>query len=163
MGSSGDTVWARVEGRATFQISPGLKKYAAERMLDGFRRFVVDLSDCETMDSTFMGTLAGIALHLGEIGQGDLKVVNANKRAASLLSNLGLDQLFEVLEAGAPGVRFPEPVQFTEANGTRLTQEESRAQMLDAHQALVEADAENAVRFRDVLEVLGQDARTDGA
>ena len=163
MGSSGDTVWARVEGRATFQISPGLKKYAAERMLDGFRRFVVDLSDCETMDSTFMGTLAGIALHLGEIGQGDLKVVNANKRASSLLSNLGLDQLFEVLEAGASGVRFPEPVQFTEANGTRLTQEESRAQMLDAHQALVEADAENAVRFRDVLEVLGQDARTDGA
>jgi anti-anti-sigma regulatory factor len=164
VGSAGDTVWAKVEGRATFQISPGLKKYSADMMRRGFRRFVVDLQDCETMDSTFMGTLAGISLHLAEIGQGDLKVIHANSRTASLLSNLGLDQIFEVIEAGADtpaGRPAPDPKALTEANGVKLSEEEVRKQMLDAHQALVAAEPQNAVRFQNVIEVLEQ-AGTSG-
>ncbi len=40
-----------------------------------------------------MGTLAGIALRLRELGQGNLRVTNLNERNSDLLSNLGLDQL----------------------------------------------------------------------
>jgi len=128
-------------------------------MRHGFRRFVVDLQDCETMDSTFMGTLAGISLHLAEIGQGDLKVIHANSRTASLLSNLGLDQIFEVIEAGTdtPAIRrAPAPETLTEISSVHFNQEEVRKQMLDAHQALVAAEPQNATRFQNVIEVLEQ-------
>jgi hypothetical protein len=59
----------------------------------GAREFIVDLCNCPAMDSTFMGTLAGISLWLRELGEGCLSVVNLNKRNAESLCNLGLNQL----------------------------------------------------------------------
>jgi anti-anti-sigma regulatory factor len=47
----------------------------------GHREFVVDLGDCELMDSTFMGTLAGVALRLREIGQGELGLLLRQSRS----------------------------------------------------------------------------------
>src|SRR5437764_10488259 len=62
----------------------------------GYREFVVDLVDCVMMDSTFMGTMAGLALRLKELGQGHLRVVHCGERSRQLLSGLGLDQLFQI-------------------------------------------------------------------
>src|ERR1043166_9617347 len=67
----------------------------------GYREFVVDLAHCVMMDSTFMGTLAGVALRLKELGQGHLHVVHCGDRSRELLSGLGLDQLLDVQENGA--------------------------------------------------------------
>ena len=89
-------VWVKVEGRGTFQNSAGLKEFVKQMIQRGYRDFVVDLRDCEQMDSTFMGTLAGVALRLRELGQGGLRTINVNDRNCGLLSSLGLDQLFHV-------------------------------------------------------------------
>src|SRR5688500_16405669 len=67
----------------------------------GYRQFVLDLKECPGLDSTFMGTRAGIALRLREIGQGELRVTNLNERNRDLLANLGLDQLFPMEEPGS--------------------------------------------------------------
>lgn len=122
----------------------------------GHREFVVDLRGCELMDSTFMGTLAGVALRLRELGQGTLRVVNVNERNSGLLSNLGLDQLFEVepLVPGKPEVT-PSSVQLHRAATPGPTAE--KEVVLSAHEALVEADAANEAKFRDVLEYLRQE------
>jgi anti-anti-sigma factor len=87
-------VWVRVNGRGSFQNSAGLKDFAAEMTARGHREFVVDLKDCELMDSTFLGTLAGIALKLRPAGQ--LRVIRANDRCRSVMANLGLDRVFTV-------------------------------------------------------------------
>lgn len=128
----------------------------------GYRRFVVDLNECELMDSTFMGTLAGIALRLRELGQGDLQVVRVKERNESLLSNLGLNHLFQVLGEGDPAT--PEPpdkgrLETTQSGPSAGTT--THATVLSAHEALVEADADNAARFRDVLEYLKQQPPPD--
>src|ERR1043165_1280780 len=91
---SGPEVWIRVEGRGSFQNSPALKEFTRRLMEDGRREFVVDLKNCPAMDSTFMGTLAGLAIRLREAGGGALWVVNRNERNAELLAGLGLDPLF---------------------------------------------------------------------
>lgn len=121
----------------------------------GFREFQIDLCKCPVMDSTFMGTMAGIALRLRELGQGWLKVVNLNERNRDLLANLGLDQLFTIGEddgeAGAVAPRSPLPI----AGGdSKVARAET---MLAAHEACVEANPENAAKFKDVLEYLKQD------
>jgi anti-sigma B factor antagonist len=151
------TVWVKVEGRGTFQNSAGLKEFVKQMIQRGFRDFVVDLSDCEQMDSTFMGTLAGVALRLREIGQGGLRAVNVNERNTGLLSSLGLDQLFSVEPAAGGGEEVPDEARLREAVPARAGAEAQKKMVLEAHEALVEAEAANAVKFKDVLEYMRQE------
>lgn len=154
------TVWVKVEGRGSFQNSAGLKEFVKQMIQRGFREFVVDLRDCEQMDSTFMGTLAGVALRLREIGQGSLRVINVNERNADLLGSLGLDQLFAVENIGAGVEPAPASAELHEAVAKAKTSEAQKQTVLEAHEALVEADSANAVKFKDVLEFMRQELNT---
>src|SRR4026207_471676 len=102
VGTIDRTVCVRVEGKGSFLNSTGLKEFAKEMTNRGFREFIVDLRNCPVMDSTFMGTLTGIALRLGELGQGGLRVIDLNERNGDLLCNLGLDRLL-IMDRGAAG------------------------------------------------------------
>lgn len=125
----------------------------------GCRHFVVDLNGCPVMDSTFMGTLAGIALRLREFGNGSLLVRNANERNADLLQNLGLNNLFEVESKGS-GLAPESMVGTAPLEADHPTDRLDQAEcMIEAHEALVDADPENLARFKDVLEYLKQDLR----
>jgi anti-sigma B factor antagonist len=103
------------------------------------------------MDSTFMGTMAGLALRLRELGEGHLQVVHCGQRSRDLLSGLGLDQLFRISSNGASAP------QCQELEKSAVGKQEQAQQMLDAHQALCDAAPENLPRFKDVLEYLKQD------
>lgn len=151
------TVWVKVEGRGTFQNSAGLKEFVKQMIQRGFRDFVVDLRECEQMDSTFMGTLAGVALRLREIGQGGLRVVNVNERNTGLLSSLGLDQLFSVEPSGTGESEVPDESRLREAVPAKTGAEEQKKMVLEAHEALVEAESANAVKFKDVLDYMRQE------
>lgn len=155
VGTAQRTVWVRVEGKGSFLNSTGLKEFAKEMVNRGFREFTVDLKNCPVMDSTFMGTLAGVALRLRELGQGNLRVVNLNERNQDLLANLGLDQLFIM------GVTVSEPPSAEPAqqplSAAASNKEDQARTMLEAHEAVVEANPENAAKFKDVLEYLKQD------
>src|SRR4249920_1273298 len=89
-------VWVRVQGSGLSTNSTALRDFARKMMHRGAREFIVDLCNCPMMDSTFMGTLAGISLWLGELDEGRVSVVNLNERNAESLCSLGLDQLFNV-------------------------------------------------------------------
>jgi anti-anti-sigma regulatory factor len=155
VGTTHKIVWIKVEGKGSFLNSAGVKEFAKEMVNRGHREFVVDLRNCPVMDSTFMGTLAMIALRLREIGQGSLHVVNLNERNHDLLTNLGLDQLFSM---DACGVREGGPAVRNTLPPTTAADHSSQAEtMLEAHEALVEADPENLTKFKDVLEYLKQD------
>jgi len=155
VGTTDRVVWIRVEGKGSFLNSTGLKDFAKEMVNRGFREFVVDLKNCPVMDSTFMGTLTGIALRLGELGQGGLRVMNLNQRNRDLLCNLGLDRLFTMdcaATAAAPATQQT-PLQ---VNGAENKDACART-MIEAHEACIEANPENAAKFKDVLEFLKQD------
>ncbi len=153
VGCSSQAVWIRVDGKGSFQNSPGMKEFAREMVNRGYRHFVIDLNRCPVMDSTFMGTMAGIALRLREIGQGGVTVVNLNERNTDLLCNLGLDQIFEISSDTSHSEEVPaEPLAQSPTDKT-----ERARTMLEAHEALVEADGENETKFKDVLEYLKQD------
>lgn len=108
------------------------------------------------MDSTFMGTLAAVALRLREIGQGHLHVVHCGQRSHDLLSGLGLDQIFDIRSNGAVAPECQE-VKKNPADEAAAKKKETTETMLEAHQALCEAAPENLSRFKDVLEYLKQD------
>ncbi len=123
----------------------------------GFRQFVIDLENCELMDSTFMGTMAGIALRLRELGSGSLTVLRANERNTSLLENLGLDHLFS--SSLPEGTKDPSAAQPTDEipPGPVAGADDERATMITAHETLVEVSPANEAKFRDVIELLKQE------
>ncbi len=157
VGVSGPSVWVRVEGKGTFLNSGNFKQFGREMLERGYREFVVDLNECAMMDSTFMGTMAGLALRLRELGEGHLQVVHCRQRSRDLLSGLGLDQLFQITANGASAPQC-ETLQKSD-----LGKREQAKQMLDAHEALCEAAPENLPRFKDVLEYLKQDLHEKSA
>jgi anti-sigma B factor antagonist len=158
VGVTNRAVYVRVAGKGSFQNSPALKEFSKQMLERGFRNFVVDLQGCSVMDSTFMGTLAGIALRLREFGNGTLLVRNANERNWDLLRNLGLNNLFDVQSKAADLTESV--VEAAPLDADRVVGRNDQAEcMIEAHEALVDADPENLARFKDVLEYLKQDLR----
>lgn len=157
VGCNNKIAWIKVAGKGSFQNSSGMKDFAREMMNRGLREFVVDLENCPVMDSTFMGTLAGMALRLRELGTGTLHAINLNPRNRDLLQNLGLDQLFEIETKGLQEKFDQTRVQELSQNTQQPSKTDTAETMLEAHEALVEAAPENETRFKDVLEYLKND------
>ena len=157
VGVKGPTVWVKVEGKGSFLNSGNLKEFSREMLDRGYREFVVDLADCAMMDSTFMGTMASVALRLKEIGHGHLHIVHCGNRSQQLLSGLGLDQIFDI---HSDGTGTPECEALEQASRSQTLDSRKKEQtetMLEAHEALCEAAPENIFRFKDVLDFLRQD------
>jgi anti-sigma B factor antagonist len=145
-----------VEGKGSFLNSGNLKEFAQAMVNRGYREFVIDLEHCAMMDSTFMGTMAGVALRLKELGHGHLHVVHCGTRSRELLCGLGLDQIFSIHTNGsiAPECESLEPDQLNKSSEQKREQAET---MLEAHEALCRVAPENIPRFKDVLDYLKQD------
>jgi len=158
VGVNGEAVWVKVEGKGSFLNSGNLKEFTREMVNRGYREFVVDLENCAMMDSTFMGTMAGVALRLKELGHGHLHVVHCGERSRSLLTGLGLDQIFDIHSNGSAAPQC-ELLKEEKANGSAADEKKKQvnADMLDAHEALCEAVPQNFSRFKDVLDYLKQD------
>jgi len=150
VGSSSGTVWMRVDGRGNFQNCGCVKEFFQRMISKGHRQYVLDLAQCELMDSTFMGTLAAVTFSLREKGCEMLRIVRANARNHSLLEGLGLDNLFRL----EPAAGDPPPHSLHTAGSHGQPPRAQREAILSAHEALVEADPRNAVRFQDVIEYL---------
>jgi anti-anti-sigma factor len=147
-----DPVVVRVNGRACFQNSACLRDFVTEMLRQKKTRYVIDFSHCTSMDSTFLGVLAGIALELRKIpGGGSLVLARMGPRNLELVRNLGLHRLLTVdpgdFPMGFDGCTTPlQCVDQSELDHARL--------VLDAHENLVSADESNRTKFQDVLAFL---------
>jgi hypothetical protein len=116
------------------------------------------LESCTYLDSTFLGILLGLGLKLKEVGQGNLHILNASPRNLELLQNLGLDRLIKIdsTRAQVSGNGVAEK-QLKEVICPLPTREEAAPTILEAHEALMEFDARNVPKFKDVVEFLRED------
>ncbi len=88
----------KIAGRANFASSPDFKTLLNELAQKGFGHFIIDLSECVLMDSTFLGVLAGFGMKLNPNGapaERGIELHNATARVSELLENLGAAHLFK--------------------------------------------------------------------
>jgi len=126
------------------------------RIASGERCLVVDLGGCTGMDSTFMGTLAGLSTRLAAPG-GKVQVADANERNQRSLEDLGLDFLLEInppdndwngrLESVREGLSPVQP-------GGSVGINERARHVLDAHKLLSSTSQENEKKFAGVVSLL---------
>ena len=147
-----DPVVVRIEGRACFQNSSCVRDFVTEMLQRGKTHFVFDFLNCTSMDSTFLGVLAGIALELKRRpGGGSFVLARMSPRNLELVRNLGLHRLLTV-DAG------DFPMNFDQCNKALQCADQSELErarlVLDAHENLVTADESNRTKFQDVLSFL---------
>ena len=162
----GDVFWLRIEDKGDMQNSVIVRQAVQAQLELGVRNIVFDLERCPGMDSTFMGTLTGLARDLSDYGGGRLTVINVNSRNEQLITNLGIDHVLEVDLNGSTWQNERRAVAATleQCESTRaLDKEERAAHILNAHQSLCEVNPENAVRFKDVIEFLSKDLAAKAA
>ena len=149
----------KIAGRANYVSSPDFKTLLNELSGKGYRRFIIDLSECVLMDSTFLGVLAGFGLKLppGNSGAQGIELFNANARVAELLENLGVARLFK-MTGGV--LQLPGDIKNGTPGSASPTYTEIARTCLEAHQTLMAMNPENAARFKDVAQFLAEDLKT---
>ncbi|MEO5802409.1 MAG: STAS domain-containing protein, partial [Verrucomicrobiota bacterium] len=155
-----DTVWIKISGRANFTSSMDLKKVVTELWERCYRRFVFEISDCVLMDSTFLGTMAGIGLKFAEANQRgetcSIEIANPNSRLAGLLEDLGVAHLFKIVHVARREDGQFEPLS---QNGTSAPRVEVTRTCLEAHKILMGLNPENVSKFKDVTQFLAEDLK----
>jgi anti-sigma B factor antagonist len=147
-----DPVVVRIEGRACFQNSACLRDFINEMVAQGKTRFVFDFSHCASMDSTFLGVLAGGALTLRKLKPpGSLVLSRVAPRNLELIRNLGLHRLLTV-DAGEFPMNFDKCD--TALYCPDRSELDSARMVLEAHENLVEVDETNRGKFQDVMAFL---------
>jgi len=161
VGCLGNVAWVKVNGKATHETAGCLKQFLQGRTEKGCRQVVIDLEGCSGIDSTFIGILYTTAASLAEANkEGQLQVINPGERNHRSISKLGLDHLIKIDGSGKAWQRERELVRQNldnPASPEPLKKCEHTQMVLDAHEALIEANEENRNRFCDVVEFLRQD------
>lgn len=146
---AGQIIIVKVYGLGNMADALPLWVFAEQELGRGAEAFAVDLSACAGMDSTFMGTLVGVALGLNELERGRLTILNPSEACVALLEMVGADKFVETadleLEPDLEMERLPS------ARGSM----EARLQLIRrAHEHLVEIDKRNEERFGPFLKAL---------
>jgi anti-sigma B factor antagonist len=147
----------RIIGRANFTSSVDFKALVDELRQKGCNCFVLDLSDCVLMDSTFLGVLAGLGLKLvnGNGGQArhGVELFNPSPRITELLETLGVLHLFTITQGTFTASAPTRPLEHAPGNPSKV---EVTRTCLEAHQTLIELSPANATRFKDLAQFLAE-------
>lgn len=150
----------RIIGKADFNLSISFKSLVTELQAKGFKFFVLELSECPIMDSTFLGVLAGFGLKMNDMaacrGGPPIELLNPSERVIELLDTLGVLYLFQVSEGEVDPKLIASAQAHQNVSASRL--DVTRA-CLEAHTVLMEINPKNAEKFKDVAAFLAEDLK----
>lgn len=153
-GTDGNIGLLRISGRATYASARNLREAGLRAIEEGATALVMDCRNCETMDSTFMGVLVMLSQRLQPR---QIRLCDTGTKVENALHGLGLKPLFTMARF-CDNTRYAwEQLDLTAAAAETTTQDAQRRLMIDAHEALGEADPANTARFKSVINLLKKD------
>lgn len=157
--SVGDAeVRLRITGRANFGCGPDFKNLTTGLLEKGYRRFVIEMSECVLMDSTFLGLLCGLALKVRNETSGEpgLELSNPNPRVAELIESLGVSDVVKLVSDPLVNQAIADAAPVCCAEHSRV---EMAQTSMEAHETLMALSPENAAKFKDVAQFLAEDLK----
>lgn len=150
----------KIAGRVSFACSPDFKALLDGLLKKNYHRFILDLSECALMDSTFLGVLAGFGIKLsppGAAARPGIELHNPTPRVAELLENLGAAHLFKITTGP---LQLPDDAQAATPDSINPSHEQITRTCLEAHETLMSMNPENVARFKDVAQFLAEDLKS---
>jgi anti-sigma B factor antagonist len=150
----------KIIGKANCNFSPDFKTLFEELWKKGCVYFVLDLTECLFMDSTFLGILAWSGLK-ANTAQPDkiertLELYNPSECISELIENLGVLHLFKVTQGEVVPPQQGEKIEIIPPSPNS---ESCKRASLEAHQLLIEINPANAAKFKDVVAFLTEDLK----
>ncbi len=147
-----EPVVLKIAGRVSYLNSAPVSDFFNRMAKLGKHNFILDFADCTTMDSTFLGIIAGATLRvLKEDPPGSFVLCRLGTRNLELVRNLGLHRIATVDACDFP-MEFDSPEQSLNASNDGKI--ENAKLVLQAHENLIEIDEKNKSRFQDVVAYL---------
>jgi anti-anti-sigma regulatory factor len=140
-GERDHVAYLALRGRATWMHCDAFHETALT-VLDGGRPLVVDLSGCEYMDSTCLGTVHEL------VARGGVVLAEVTPVVRALFEELSMQQVLAAIRDGTPAA--PELY----ALGTERGQAAVQKRILKAHEALSALSEHNREEFKEVVESL---------
>ncbi len=148
-----EPVVVKISGKANYLNCNGFREFMEAMLEAGKESFVLDFKDCNGMDSTFLGILAGTALELrGRSGAAEMVLCRLSERNTELICNLGLQNLLTLHEG--EGLETEAPFSHEGFEGLDNREIGQAKTVLKAHENLVRAEESNALKFQDVIAFL---------
>ena len=141
----GTSAVIRISGRATFASSVPFKKLMNTLIDRDCEKFTLDLSDCQLMDSTFLGVLVGLSRKFVD-SVGSILLFNPSDQVKDMFDNLGILDLFGSVNSLSveSGLITPVP-----RDGV-TNKSELAKNSLTAHKSLMDVNRENEIKFKEV-------------
>lgn len=83
--------------RATMDSAPQFREYLNKLVEDGNEKFIIDLSFCDFLDSSFLGSMVASLKKIRSL-KGNLVIVNNKEVPAGILSLTNLDRVFQIYQ-----------------------------------------------------------------
>jgi anti-anti-sigma factor len=153
-------VCVKIAGRASFTCSVDFRTLLTTLWQQGHNRFVLDLTKCQLMDSTFLGVLAGLGLRFTQepngYGPSTIELLNPSPRIADMLDNLGVNHLFQTVRGPTAET---ERLDCVEQLSSNVDRKEISRTCLEAHKLLMDLNPANVPKFKDVTRFLEEDLK----
>ncbi|MBN2506695.1 MAG: STAS domain-containing protein [Verrucomicrobia bacterium] len=163
VGVGDQAVYIRIDGRANMHASVNFKDVVQLLRDKGHRRFVLDLTGCKLMDSTFLGVLARLGIDAASPASKthdvSFELLNPNEHIQTLLDTLGVRQYFRVLQGQADARQQSTPMTAVDNPSPPADAATLARLSLDAHNTLIQMNARNAAKFQDVTEYLAAELK----
>ena len=140
----------RVVGRGTMQESPAFREVVRPHLDRGL--VVLDASECEFMDSTFLGCLIGIQKAAEQSASGRFLIAADKEHRDRLFSLSSLDKYFHFVDACPAPTSDLAPAEIDRSDTATLGRHVAKA-----HEELAERGGKEAPAFRAVARRLSEE------
>jgi anti-anti-sigma regulatory factor len=157
VGNTSDGLVIRLVGRGTMQESLAFRaaaESAAQSNADGGVIFF-DATQCDYLDSTFLGGLIGIKKACEQSGNRRFLIHAGNATRVKLFSTSSLDKYFDFVET-CPEPLDLKPIEISAIDPTSLGRHSMRC-----HEHLAERGGRNAAAFKSVADCLRKELNED--
>jgi anti-sigma B factor antagonist/stage II sporulation protein AA (anti-sigma F factor antagonist) len=90
--------------RATYEEAGMLKKILNDDIEKGFKKIIIDLAQCDFIDSTFIGVLVVTLKKIAEIG-GELRLIKPASFTNTILATSGTLTYFNIADTIEEGLK----------------------------------------------------------
>ncbi len=143
-------LYIRAEGHITANLCFELKNIVFQRF-EGANKpddVIVDLSDCDYMDSTFMGLLIGFNKKLTRSKGKHIKITNPSEQCTKLLNSLGIMKIIDIVKNNSQFRLDYHKISDSPSATAEI--------LLSAHENLMSLNEENKKKFENVRKILRQ-------
>jgi len=152
----GDNYYLKLVGDVRVTLCAGLKIYI-HSIFDSetISSVVVDLTEATAADSTTLGLLAKVALHVMQVESIKPVMIIQDQSLIKVIESMGLQDIFELVES------LPDtPSGLQQLLCTKASTDEARSQVIDAHKTLMTLNKDNMNTFSELVKSL---EREEGA